>query len=226
MVCKQPTSTVPAFTKIDSSKNYTNYTGYQNISDNYSIVNLPISQVTPQILSGADTDSKTAAGCVFESGVELAKYFDDLESYAIYTGLGNGSIQIPLYPGGPNLTQEQFNTDVSGTVWNIQKVYEEFLNTVGKTKADWDVLGYYYGRHPVDPLYNVYNPVIFDGPVDASGYATDSSGNNVYQRRALQGGDNQFVLEGGHTGSDASGWDNPTTIFQLVYDGSGATPYR
>jgi hypothetical protein len=226
MICKQPTSTVPAFTKIDSSRNYTNYTGYQNISDNYSIVDLQISQVTPEILSGADTDSKTAASCIFESGVELSKYFNDLESYAIYNGLGNGSIQIPLYPGGPNLTQEQFNTDVSGTVWNIQKVYEEFLNTIGKTKSDWDVIGYYYGRHPVDPLYNVYNPVIFDGPVDASGYATDSSGNNVYQRRALQGGNNQFVLEGGHTGSDASGWDNPNNIFQLVYDGSGATPYR
>ena len=221
MINVQPTGDVPVFTKQDSSMNYTNYPSFQSVSDNYAIENSPISLVTPEILSGTDTDSKTCASGIFESGVQLAKYFDDLESLAIYTGLGNGGIVLYTELGNL-LTQSDFNHVKDGVFWDIQNVYDRFLTTIGKTKSDWEVLGYYYGRYPTSPLYNVFNPDIFNGPGN-----TDSSGNTLAQRRALQGGANQYILEGGSGGPGSpTGWDDITTRFQLVYDGSGATPYR
>lgn len=221
LTCTTSDGLVPIYKKIDLTKSYLNgYTSFQDITNNYTVVNEQATTVNDDILSGADTTRKTFGARMYECGKYLSTLFNDLEEFSIYQGLGDpsGGFKIPIDSSGNYLTQSQFNTVVNGSLWNVQKVFDVSTKQLALTRSDWDVLGYYYGRHPNEPVYYVYNTAIFNSVgVDGSGYRTDASGNNVIQKRALQGGSNQYVVE--------TNFNTPSGVKFDVYNNTGATPY-
>jgi hypothetical protein len=199
-----PGEVFPKYTKQNPSMNAHTYITFSNIFANYLNEDIPtVENVTGDMLAGYDTVSNSPCRAMFKSGKELSTLFTDIQDLSIVNGINAGSIVIDT--GAGNLTAAQLNTVVNGVLWDAARVYDVLSADIGN-RSDFDVLGYYYGRTPDDPMSNVFDSNKFvnlaamqaQRTTDLNGqlsYVTETLDSNAFGRVTYgPGADGPFTL--------------------------------
>ena len=140
------------YKKTNVSLTFRDYASIDDLFSNYSTVGVKTKEVSAEILNGTD-QSKTVCGAQFLLGENLTQFFTDIEYMCIKNAI-NGGMEIPTDASGNNLTVAEIDTVINGKKWDN---FNTFRSMATLNKSDWDVLGYYYGRHESDPMYNVFD---------------------------------------------------------------------